>query len=87
MHTVPSHLLICYRFAVPTSCTLYCTLQRTSTKNGKQIFQEKELRCHSPNFHIHVFVRDLYIPMIDLPILLQEICGSILGINKSIADT
>jgi hypothetical protein len=27
---------------------------------------------HSPNFHIHVTVRDLYIPMIDLPFLLQE---------------
>jgi hypothetical protein len=31
-----------------------------------------ELRCHSPNFHIHVSVRDLYIPTIGLPILLQE---------------
>jgi hypothetical protein len=26
----------------------------------------------SPNFHIHVSVRDLYIPTIGLPILLQE---------------
>jgi hypothetical protein len=30
-----------------------------------------------PNFHIHVSVSDLYIPTIDLPILLQEICGPI----------
>jgi len=30
---------------------------------------------------------DLYIPRIDLPILLQEICGPILGINKSLTDT
>jgi hypothetical protein len=30
------------------------------------------LRDHSPNFHIHVSVRDLYIPTIDLPSLLQE---------------
>jgi hypothetical protein len=30
---------------------------------------------HSPNFHIHVSVNVLYIPTIDLPILLQEICG------------
>jgi hypothetical protein len=29
-------------------------------------------------------VNDLYIPAIDLPILLQEICGSILGIYKSL---
>ncbi len=31
-------------------------------------------------------VSDLYIPTIDLPILLQEICGLILGINKSLTD-
>jgi hypothetical protein len=30
-----------------------------------------ELRGHSANFHIRVSVSDLYIPMIDLPILLQ----------------
>ncbi len=33
---------------------------------------EKELRSLSPNFHIHVSVSDLYIPIIGLPILLQE---------------
>jgi hypothetical protein len=34
---------------------------------------------------IHVSVSDLYIPMIDLPILQQEICGPILEIyiNRS----
>jgi hypothetical protein len=32
-------------------------------------------------------VSDLYIHTIDLPILLQEICGLILGIYKSITDT
>jgi hypothetical protein len=47
-------------------------LQRNKTENSKQIFPEKELRGHSPNFHILVSVSDLYIPMIDLPILLQE---------------
>jgi hypothetical protein len=35
-------------------------------------FPEKELRGLSPNFHIHVSVSDLYIPTIDLPILLQD---------------
>jgi hypothetical protein len=58
------------------------TLQRTNTENWKQIFPEKELRGQSPNFHIHVCVSDLYIPAIGLPILLQEICGLILGIYK-----
>ncbi len=46
------------------------------SENSKQIFPEKELRGHSPNFHIHVSVRDLYIPTIDLPILLQENMGT-----------
>jgi hypothetical protein len=48
------------------------TLQRHSTENLKQIFPEKELCGISPNFHIHVSVRDLYIPTMGLPILLQE---------------
>ncbi len=44
--------------------------------------------CHSPKFHIHVSESDLYIPTIDLPpILLQEICGPILGIYKSLTYT
>ncbi len=69
---------------------VYCTLtalQRTNTENWKQIFPEKELRGHGPNFHIHVSVRDLYIPTNHLPILLQEICGPILGIYKALAET
>jgi hypothetical protein len=59
---------------------LVTTLQRTNTENWKQLFPEKELRSHSPNFHFQVSLSDLYIPTIDLPILLQEICGPILGI-------
>ncbi len=44
-----------------------------NTENSQQIFPQKELRDHSLNFHIHVPVSDLYILMINLPILLQEI--------------
>jgi hypothetical protein len=66
---------------------LQYSLQRTNTENSKQIFPEKELRGHSPNFHIHVSLSDLYIPRTDLPILQQEICGPILGIYKSLTDT
>ncbi len=36
-------------------------LQRTNTENSKQIIPEKELRGHSPDFHIPVSVSDLYI--------------------------
>ncbi len=45
------------------------------------IFPEKELLGLSPNFHIHVSVRDLYIPTIGPPIFLQQNrqtdCGNI----------
>jgi len=47
----------------------------------------KYSHSHSPNFHLHVSVSDLYITAFDLPILLQEICGTILGIYKSLTDT
>jgi hypothetical protein len=33
---------------------------------------DRKLRGLSPNFYIHISVGDLYIPMIGLPILLQE---------------
>jgi hypothetical protein len=36
------------------------------------VFPEKKLRGLGHNFHIHVSVSDLYIPTINLPILLQE---------------
>jgi hypothetical protein len=46
------------------------------------MFPEKKLCDLSPNFHIHVSISELYIPTINLPILLQENteCGPILGI-------
>ncbi len=66
---------------------LWSTLQRTNTEYSKQIFPEKELRGRIPNFQIQVSVSDLYIPTINLPILLQEICGQILGIYKSLTIT
>ncbi len=43
-----------------------------------------ELRSLSPNFHIHVSVRDLYITTIGLTI---KICGPLPGIYKSLTDT
>jgi hypothetical protein len=50
--------------------TFLSRLQTTNAEKLKQIFPEKELSGHSPNFHTPVFV-------IDLLILLQEICGPI----------
>jgi hypothetical protein len=63
------------------------TLQRKNAKNSKQIIPEKEYRGLSPNFHIHVSVSELYSPTMVLPFLLEEICGPILGIYKSLTDT
>ncbi len=61
--------------------------QRTNTENWKQIFPKKESRGRRPNFLIHVYVSNLFIPTIDLPFLLREICGPILGIYKSLTNT
>ncbi len=63
------------------------TLQRQNTEISKQIVPEKEYRGLSPNFHIHASVSDLSIPMVGLPILLEEISRPILGLNKSLTDT
>jgi hypothetical protein len=56
---------------------------KTKYRNFKTIFPEKEYRDLSPNFHIHASVSDLYIPMIGLPILLEEIYRPILGLVMS----
>ncbi len=63
------------------------TLQRQNAENLKQIFPEKEYRGLSPNFHSQVSVSELYIPNMGLPFLLEEICGPILAIYKSLTDT
>jgi hypothetical protein len=46
------------------------TLQRQNAENLTQIFPEKEYLGLSLNFHIHVSVNELYIPMMGLPFLL-----------------
>ncbi len=57
------------------------------TKNFNQIFPEMRLRGLDPNFCMHVSVSYLYIPTIGPPILLNCVCGPIVGIHKSITDT
>ncbi len=63
--------------------TFVGALQRQNIEISKQIFPEKEYRGLSPNFHIHASVSDLYNPTISLPILLEEICRPIVGLNRS----
>jgi hypothetical protein len=62
-------------------------LQRRNTEISKQVFPEKEYRGLSPNFQIPASVSELYIPMIRLPFLLEEICRPILGLYKSLTVT
>jgi hypothetical protein len=50
------------------------------------VFPEKEFRGSSPNFHIHVSVSDLYIP-IGLPLSCSRIGRPIAGIYKSLTET
>ncbi len=49
-------------------------------ENPIYVFQEKELRGLSPNFHIHVSVSDLEIPRISPRIFLQQTRLADLGI-------
>ncbi len=67
--------------------TQLCTLQRDNTENLKQIFPGKELLGCSPNSYIHVSVSDLYIPLIGLPILLQENRWAKRIYSRSLTDT
>ncbi len=74
----------------PSLASLCCvhTLQRNNTENSKQIFPEKELHGHSPNFRIHVSLNDLCIPTIGLPILLQgNMWTDPIGVFRSLTDT
>ncbi len=62
----------------------------TAKKKGRKFkanIPRKGYRGLSPNFHIHVSVSQLYIPTMELPFLLEEICGPILGKYKSLTDT
>ncbi len=63
-------------------------LQRHNTDNSKQKFPEKELRCFSPNFHIHEPVIDLYNSTRSVCLFFcRKLCGPILGIYVKIANS
>ncbi len=53
----------------------------------KTIIPRKGIAWPQSQFPHSVSVCDLYIPTIDLPILLQELCGPILGVYKSLTAT
>ncbi len=66
------------------------TLQRQNTENSKQIFPAKELQGLQSQFLHSCFCERfiLYIPVISLPILLQENrCSNVVGIYRSLTDT
>jgi hypothetical protein len=68
---------VCERFLA----TLHCN------GNSVYIFLFWELRCLSPNFHIHVSVSDLYIPRIGPHISSSRKGRPIMGIYNSLTDT
>jgi hypothetical protein len=54
-------------------CTVFCSTWGMHCKeNPIYVLLFRELRGLSPNFHIHVSVRDLYIPKISPNISLQQ---------------
>ncbi len=53
----------------------------------KLLFPKQNYNLLSPRSYTHISVRDSYISKVGLPILLQEICGAILGIYRSLTDT
>ncbi len=76
-------IFLAFEFPLP-----FFTPQKYNTENSKQIFLVRELRVLSPYFHFILCACErLYIPTFCLPILLQEICGPILGIYKSLTGT
>ncbi len=63
---LPTLYKVSYILPLARECSLILgereyALQRTTTENSKQIIPEKELRNHSPDFHIPVSVSDLHI--------------------------
>jgi hypothetical protein len=64
-------------------------LKRNNTENSKQILPEKEFHGHSPNFNIHVSVRDLHtvFPRSICLFCCRKICGPIQEIYESLTDT
>jgi hypothetical protein len=73
------------------TCELLCSYSYYTAKTKCRKFEtnipRKGISGLSSNFHIHVAVSELYIPTMGLPFLLEEICGPILGIYKSLTDT
>jgi hypothetical protein len=52
--------------------TASCLAYLHCNENSIYVFPEKELRCLSSSFHIHVYVIDLCIPRIGPLIFLQQ---------------
>ncbi len=79
---VLSFLLATVPLGLPTNyAAIHCN------ENPIYAFLFWELRGLSPDFHIHVSVRDLYIPRIGHIVPYSKIDRPILGIYKSLTDT
>jgi hypothetical protein len=82
-----------WRYLYTVQCTdpdLGHTAKIQYRKIRNKYSQKRNCAGLSPNFHIHVSVSDLYIPTVPPSVCLfcyRNMCGLILGINKSLTDT
>jgi hypothetical protein len=70
----------------PSSSLLRPYAAKIMNRKKEKKFPRKEIA--RTDFYIHIYVSDLYIPTISLPILLQQytVGGPILGIYTSLTD-
>jgi hypothetical protein len=80
-------ILTCTANEGPVRIQYKCLVPIYVCPEMKPLFPKQNYNVLFLSSYTHISVRDLYISGIGLPILLQEICGSILGIYKSLADT
>ncbi len=82
-------MLICIANEGPVRIQYKCLVPIYVFPEMTLLFPKQNYNVLSPRSHTHMSVRDFYISRINLPILLQEICGPILGLGiyKLLTDT
>ncbi len=82
--------MTCLLFTVYIECHDVCSIhcKEKMPKIWSKYSQKRNIRASVPiSTFMCLSVSELYIPTMELPFLLEEICGPILGIYKSLTDT